>query len=162
MFSYQHFIIPTRNTHPGWTQVKIMMRSEGLNWTKPEEGLTACLLPILEEKRAQTFVCWRILCKCNPSHCNPDFLIAELPASKGMPPLFSQPLKWASIKHPRMRLWTCPWLSLVLWSGFPCVLFPHTCPRYSRSWRLSRPDDVTVGDLKPPHGARVFLTTQAK
>lgn len=119
-------------------------------------------LPVLEEIQAHARVCWKIFRKCNPSPCNPDFLISELPASKGMPPPFSQPLKWASIKRPSTQPWTCCWQSQILWSGFPCVLSPPHVPTLPSSWRLSEPDDVTVQGLKPPHGAWVFLTAQAK
>lgn len=88
------------------------------------DGLVTCVLLIFRGT-AGALVCWGIFCS-PPPHCNPDSLISELPASKGMPCLYLPSVKWASIKRAHVWLWTHRWLSSVLWSGFPCVPpLPH-------------------------------------
>lgn len=89
-----------------------------------------------------------------PPHCGPDFLTAELPASKGMPPLFSQPLKGA--RQPRVHPGNVSPTEL---RPVKFCFFPQPCRR-----RDTGPRQLTsrLEVLKPTRGARDFLMSPSQ
>lgn len=108
------------------------------------------------------FVPGKTLCKCNPPpthppsspRCGPDFLTAELPASKGMPPLFSQPLK--GVRQPRVHPGNVSPTEL---RPVKFCFFPQPCRRRDTGLgQLTSQLEV----LKPTRGARDFLMSPSQ
>lgn len=94
-----------------------------------------CVFLVLEKTQAppaHSLLLQGIFCLCNPSRCNLDMLIAELPASKGMPRLLAASQMSESRASPHVVL-NVMWQSLILWRVFP----PHAIPLY-------------VGGITPP------------
>lgn len=104
---------------------------------------------------------WWAVCKSLGKFADVRFLLHTLQCTGNLP--FSPPLIVTQISslpvcqpqrecrlllftawEARARLWACHWQSTVLWSGFPCMLFPNMCQGTPAAWRPSGPGDVTL------------------